>query len=65
MPIDETGYPKTSGLEQAADNVARALGLPKQPADRKHAFVRGNPVCLICGAPKSEDAPPFCEVSDC
>lgn len=65
MSIDETGYPKTPGLQDAAEKVARALDLPSRPAGKKHAWARGNSICLVCGAPKSEDAPPFCEVSDC
>lgn len=62
MSIDETGYPKTPGLERSAKRVIRALDL--KPTPRKHAFVRGNPICLVCGAPKSEDAPPFCDPGD-
>lgn len=61
--INETGYPPTPGLQQAAEKAAKALGLPSTP-QRKHAWAKGHPICLICGAPKSEDAPPFCENDD-
>lgn len=50
-------------LKKRQGGVGRLVDL--QPAPSKHSWARGNSICLVCGAPKSEDAPPFCEVSDC